>query len=84
MIYLPLVTIASRNLSRRKGAKRIGEVVTIKKEQWESFLKINEQLLKKCGELQQEVKRLTARNEYLERTLAESGIQFMKESRNEE
>ncbi len=49
----------------------MGEVVTLKKEQWESFLEINDQLLKKCGELQQKVKELSALNEQLQRKMVE-------------
>jgi hypothetical protein len=50
---------------------RFEGIVTLKKEQWESFLEINEQLLKKCRELQEDMKKLTARNEYLENRLRE-------------
>ena len=53
------------------GVLRFEGIVTLKKEQWESFLEINEQLLKKCRELQEDMKKLTARNEYLENRLRE-------------
>lgn len=53
------------------GVLRFEGIVTLKKEQWESFLEINEQLLEKCRELQEDMKKLTARNEYLENRLRE-------------
>jgi len=53
------------------GAKKFNDVITLKREQWESFLEINDRLLRKCRELIHTVKELTARNEYLERRLNE-------------
>ena len=62
---------------------RFERIVTLKKEQWESFLEINEQLLRKCRELQQNMKELTARNEYLENRLRELQEQTSQESNPE-
>ena len=49
----------------------MSEVVTLRKEQWESVLEINDQLLGKCEELQQKVRELSIRNGDLQRKMIE-------------